>query len=134
MPTRTDEVSFATFVAAQRPLLQGIAYLMYGDVGRGRAIVDVTMASLYDNWPVEGDPRDIVLRQVLDARPSQLDVPWVHRSRVELVDTATPGLNPPVGIVARPCRTRRRPASGPYPSTRRSGTAATHAPTGRPDP
>ena len=99
MPTRTDEVSFATFVAAQRPLLQGIAYLMYGDVGRGRAIVDVTMASLYDNWPVESNPRDIALRQVLDARPSQLDVPWVHRSRVELVDTATPGLNPPVGIV-----------------------------------
>ncbi len=35
MPTRTDEVSFATFVATQRPLLQRIAYLMYGDVGQG---------------------------------------------------------------------------------------------------
>jgi DNA-directed RNA polymerase specialized sigma24 family protein len=100
MPTRTDEVGFATFVAAQRPLLQGMAYLMYGDVSRARAIVDVTMARLYDNWPVEENPRDIALRQVLDARPSQLDVPWVHSSRVELVDTATPGRNLPMGIVA----------------------------------
>jgi DNA-directed RNA polymerase specialized sigma24 family protein len=100
MPTRTDEVGFATFVAAQRPLLQAIAYLMYGDVGRARAIVDVTMARLYDNWPVEENPRDIALRQVLDARPSQLDVPWVHPSRVELVDSATPERNLPMGIVA----------------------------------
>jgi hypothetical protein len=100
MPTRTDEVSFATFVATQRPLLQGIAYLMYGDVDRARAVVDVTMARLYHNWPVEEDPRDITLRRVLDARPSQFDVPWVRPSRVELVDAATPGLNPPMGIVA----------------------------------
>ena len=100
MPTRTDEVGFATFVAAQRPLLQGIGYLMYADLGRARALVDATMARLYDNWPVEEDPRDIGLRRVLDGRPSQLDVPWLRRSRVELVDTATTGLNPPIGIVA----------------------------------
>ena len=100
MPTHTDEVGFATFVAAQRSLLQAIAYLMYGDVGRARAIVDVTMARLYDNWPVEENPRDIALRQVLEARPSQLDVPWLHPSRVELVDSATPERNLPMGIVA----------------------------------
>jgi hypothetical protein len=100
MPTRTDEVGFATFVAAQRPLLQGIAYLMYGNLDRARAVVDATMARLYDNWPVEEDPRDLALHQVLEARPSQLDVPWIRRNRVELVDTATAGLNPPMRIVA----------------------------------
>ena len=134
MPTRTDEVSFATFVAAQRPLLQGIAYLMYGDVGRAQVIVDVTMARLYDNWPVEEDPRNIALRQVLNARPSQLDVPWVNPSRVELVDTATPGLNPPMGIVADLAALdvdQRRILILQHVAR---GTAATHAPTGRPDP
>ena len=100
MPTRTDEAGFATFVAAHRPLLQGIAYLMYGNLDRARAVVDATMARLYDTWPAEEDPRDIALRQVLQASPSQLDVPWIRRSRVELVDKATPGTNPPMGIVA----------------------------------
>jgi hypothetical protein len=100
MPTRTDEVGFATFVAALRPLLQGIAYLMYGNLDRAGAVVDATMARLYDNWPVDEDPRDLALHQVLEARPSELDVPWIRRNRVELVDTATPGVNPPMGIVA----------------------------------
>jgi hypothetical protein len=100
MPTRTDEAGFATFVAAQRPLLQRIAYFMYGNIDRARAVVDATMARLYDKWPVEEDARDVALRQVLQARPSQLDVPWIRRSRVELMDTATPGVIPPMGIVA----------------------------------
>jgi len=100
MPTRTDEVSFAAFVAARRPMLQGIAFLMYGNLGLARTIVDVTMARLYDDWPVEEDPRDITLRRVLDARPSQVDVPWDRPIRVELVDSATPGTAPPTGIVA----------------------------------
>ena len=100
MATRTDEVSFATFVAAQRPLLQGVAYLMYGNVGLARTVVDVTVARLYDDWPVEDDPRDVTLRRVLDARSSQLDVPWDRRIRVELVDATTPGTAPPTGIVA----------------------------------
>ena len=40
MPTRTDEVSFAAFVAARRPMLQGIAYLSctMSDLGRARAL------------------------------------------------------------------------------------------------
>ena len=100
MPTRTDEVSFAAFVAARRPMLQGIAFLMYGNLALARTIVDVTMARLYDDWPVEEDPRDITLRRVLDARPSQVDVPWDRPIRVELVDSATPGTAPPMGIVA----------------------------------
>jgi hypothetical protein len=100
MPTRTDEVSFAAFVAARRPMLQGIAFLMYGNLGLARTVVDVTMARLYDDWPVEEDPRDIALRRVLDARPSQVDVPWDRPIRVELVDSATPGTAPPMGIVA----------------------------------
>jgi hypothetical protein len=99
MRTRTDEVSFATFVAAQRPLLQGIAYLMYGNLSLARTIVDVTLARLYDDWPDE-DPRDVTLRRVLDARPNQLDVPWDRPIRVALVDAATPGTAPSMGIVA----------------------------------
>ena len=100
MPTRTDEVNFATFVAARRPMLQGIAFLMYGNLGLARTIVDVTMARLYDDWPVEDDPLDITLRRVLDAHPSQVDVPWDRPIRVELVDAATPGTASPMGIVA----------------------------------
>ncbi len=92
------------------------------------------MARLYDNWPVEEDPRDIALRRVLDARPSQFDVPWVRPSRVELVDAATPGLNPPMGIVAdlaaldvdqRRVVILQHVAGVPLPL---------HAATGRPDP
>jgi len=100
MPTRTDEINFATFVAASRPMLQGIAFLMYGNLGLARTIVDVTMARLYDDWPVGEDPLDISLHRVLHARPGQVDVPWDRPIRLELVDAATPGNAPPMGVVA----------------------------------
>jgi hypothetical protein len=86
MPPGTRESSFAAFVTEERPRLQGVAYLVYGDVRTAESVVDATLARLYDSWPLIGDAEDAVLRRLLDVRPGELDLPWQRRSRIELID------------------------------------------------
>jgi DNA-directed RNA polymerase specialized sigma24 family protein len=105
MPTRAlthrrDEAAFTEFVTANRPLLQGVAYLLVGDVSRTEELVQVTLAQLYRSWPSADDALVAALQRLLATDPARLDPPWQQRSRVELLDTSTVALPTPDGIVA----------------------------------
>jgi hypothetical protein len=99
MPARTRDVTFAAFVAAERPMLQGVAYLVHGRVDRAECVVEATLARLFEDWPVQGPMSDVALQRLMAVGPHQLDLPWRQRARVELIDTAHSSTAPP-GIAA----------------------------------
>jgi hypothetical protein len=105
MPSRTlthrrDEAAFTEFVTANRPLLQGVAYLLVGDLARAEELVQVTLAQLFQSWPAADDPLVISLQRLLATDPSRIDPPWQRRNRFELLDRTTVVRPMPEGIVA----------------------------------
>jgi hypothetical protein len=102
MPSRFREISFAAFVTEQRPRLQGVAYLLHGNVLDAENVVDASLAQLYDSWPLIGNAEDAAFRRLLDVRLADLDLPWQRQSRIELVDWASArmGSNGIVGDLA----------------------------------
>lgn len=89
MPSLTRDASFAAFVTDQRPRLQGVAFLLHGDVQIAESVVDASLAHLYDPWPLAGSAEDAVFRWLVHARPGQLDLPWQRSARFELIDRAS---------------------------------------------
>ncbi len=86
MPSRSAEISFAAFVAEQRPRLQGVAYLLHGDVQAAQSAVDASLAQLYAIWPLIGNAEDAAFRQLIEVRLGDLNLPWQRRARIELLD------------------------------------------------
>lgn len=100
LTNRRDEAAFTAFVTVNRPLLQGVAYLMVGDVARAEELVQVTLAQLFQGWPAADDALVAALRRLLATDPDRLDPPWQRRTRFELVDGSTAAQQLPEGIVA----------------------------------
>ena len=105
MPTRVvmhrrDEAAFTEFVTAYRPLLQGVAYLLIGDVSRAEGLVQVTLAQLFQGWPAADDPPVAALQRLLATDPAHVDPPWQRRNRFELLDSSQLAQPMPEGIVA----------------------------------
>ena len=102
MPSLTREASFAAFATDQRPRLQGVAYLLHGDVQIAESVVDASLAQLYDLWPLVGNAEDAAFRWLVHARPGELDLPWRRGARFELIDRASGriGANGIVGELA----------------------------------
>ena len=108
MPSHPREISFAAFVTEQRPMLQGVAYLLHGDVLAAESVVDASLAQLYDTWPLIGNAQDVALRRVVTACPADLNLPWKRGSRLELIDGASVQTNGIVGdLAAMPSDQRR---------------------------
>ena len=100
LTNRRDEAAFTAFVTVNRPLLQGVAYLMVGDAARAEELVQVTLAQLFQGWPAADDALVAALRRLLATDPDRLDPPWQRRTRFELVDGSTAAQQLPEGIVA----------------------------------
>ena len=77
---------FATVVERERPLLQGIAYLLTGDAVRADRLVHAVWARMYERWPEVRRPQVEAIRAVIRAEPLALNLPWEPRPRFELVD------------------------------------------------
>jgi DNA-directed RNA polymerase specialized sigma24 family protein len=105
MPTRAlmhrrDEAAFTEFVTANRPLLQGVAYLLVGDVSRAEELVQVTLAQLFRSKPGADDSLVAALQRLLATDPARMDPPWQRRNRFDLLDSSTVAQPMPEGIVA----------------------------------
>jgi DNA-directed RNA polymerase specialized sigma24 family protein len=100
LTNRRDEAAFTAFVTANRPLLQGVAYLLVGDVARAEELVQVTLAQLFHGWPASDDALVAALQRLLATDPDRLDPPWQRRTRFVLVDGAAVAQQMPDGIVA----------------------------------
>jgi DNA-directed RNA polymerase specialized sigma24 family protein len=81
---RDDE--FAAVVERERPLLQGIAYLLTGDAERADRLVQVVWARMYETWAQVTRPQVEAIRALIVAEPLALDLPWESRARFELLD------------------------------------------------
>ncbi|HSU34493.1 MAG TPA: sigma factor-like helix-turn-helix DNA-binding protein [Propionibacteriaceae bacterium] len=83
-PMRDDE--FAAVVERERPLLQGIAYLLTGDAERADRLVQAVWARMYENRVQVTRPRVEAIRALIVAEPLPLNLPWESAPRFELVD------------------------------------------------
>ena len=81
---RDDE--FAAVVERERPLLQGIAYLLTGDAERADRLVQAVWARMYENWAQVTRPQVEAIRALIVAEPLALNLPWESQPRFELVD------------------------------------------------
>jgi DNA-directed RNA polymerase specialized sigma24 family protein len=97
---RRDEAAFTEFVTANRPLLQGVAYLLVGNVTRAEELVQVTLAQLFQTWAAADDALLAALQRLLAMDPDRLDPPWQRRNRFELLDGSTVAQPMPEGMVA----------------------------------
>jgi DNA-directed RNA polymerase specialized sigma24 family protein len=97
---RPDEAEFTEFVRTNRPLLQGVAYLLVGDVATAAALVEVSLAQLFQAWPAADDALVAALQRLLAVDLDHLDPPWQRRDRFELLDGPVAPPMMPEGIVA----------------------------------
>ena len=79
---RDDE--FAAVVERERPLLQGIAYLLTGDAERADRLVQAVWARMYENWDQVTRPQVEAIRALIVAEPLALDLPWESQPRVRV--------------------------------------------------
>jgi DNA-directed RNA polymerase specialized sigma24 family protein len=86
--TRNQE--YAAMVDRERPLIQATAYLLTGDLGRARRLVQMVFAELYGRLPKAQHPRVEALRAVVQAARGPIWLPWETRKRVELIDEPPP--------------------------------------------
>ncbi len=77
---------FAAVVERERPLLQGIAYLLTGDAVRADRLVQAVWARMYERWPEVRRPQVEAIRALIRAEPLALHLPWERQPRVELVE------------------------------------------------
>lgn len=77
---------FATVVERERPLLQGIAYLLTGDAGRADRLVQAVWARMYERWGEVRRPQVEAIRALIRAEPLALNLPWERKPRFELVE------------------------------------------------
>ena len=96
--TRDDE--FAVVVERDRPLLQGIAYLLTGDAERADRLVQAVWARMYENWDQVTRPQLEAIRALIVAEPLAVTLPWEPQPRVELVDGRPLRAEPSEPIVA----------------------------------
>jgi DNA-directed RNA polymerase specialized sigma24 family protein len=85
MAAMRDE-EFATVVERERPLLQGIAYLLTGDAERADRLVQAVWARLYAEWAQVTRPQVEAIRALIVAEPLAVSLPWEPGPRFELVD------------------------------------------------
>jgi DNA-directed RNA polymerase specialized sigma24 family protein len=97
---RTEDTAFTEFATEKRPLLQGVAYLLVADVDRAEALVQLTLAQLYQGWPPADDALVAALQRLLATDPARLELASQQRSRFELVDSSQVAQPMPQGIVA----------------------------------
>ncbi len=76
MSRQSHDAAFVALAASSRPLLLGVAQLMFGRADRAEDVVQVVLARLYRDWPTDADPHDVALCQVLHAHPGQFEAPW----------------------------------------------------------
>jgi hypothetical protein len=95
MPNRSHDAAFAEFIADQREVLLGTAFLMFGDLERAEVIVESCLAQLYAGWPATPDPLPYALNGILYPTPGRPIRPWQRADRFELID----GLALPLGQV-----------------------------------
>jgi len=99
MRNRVRAAAFARFAGEERPMLLGVAYLMFAHRDRAEDVVLASLARLYAAWSPRTDPRQAVLREVLTSTPARLLSPVRGAERVELSDLH-PEPELPSGIVA----------------------------------
>ena len=81
---RDDE--FVVVVARERPLLQGIAYLLTGDAERADRLVQAVWARMYEGWTQVTRPQVEAIQALIAAEPLPLALPWDPQPRFELVE------------------------------------------------
>lgn len=95
---RDDE--FAAVVERERPLLQGIAYLLTGDAERADRLVQAVWARMYEGWAQVTRPQVEAIRALIAAEPLAVRLPWESGPRFELVDGRPARATPVEAIVA----------------------------------